>query len=263
MVDPTPQSASPGDAHAPSADTMSEAALREGVARFKWYSPIDFGGGVTARGNFNGSDLNSINFGLGRWDYILRRNLPSLVGKRVLDIGCNSGIFCVEMARMGAVDVVGVDSSAAWPGWVAQAEFVKAALEWRCQTRYPVRFVDADMAAIPDLDLGRFDVVIALCCIYYLKDEPLQRLVNHLARNTETLVLQGNTNRNDQSPEVLRRATPGYLNRATRQAGFPHVSVDRPLFYGRPCVVASHRPPPRLAPLPRRDRLRLWLRRWI
>lgn len=252
-----------GAAVPPPAPRMSEALLREGVARYRWYSPIDFGGGVVARGNFNGSELNSINFGLGRWDYILRRNLPSLVGKRVLDIGCNSGVFCVEMARMGAVDVVGVDSSGAWPGWTEQAEFVKAALEWRCNTSYPIRFVDADMANIPDLELGRFDVAIALCCIYYLEDEPLQRLMDHLAQTTETLVLQGNTNRGDQKPEVLHRATPAYLSRAARRAGFKYVRVDRPLFYGRPVVVASHTPPPQHVPLPRRDRLRLWLRRWI
>jgi SAM-dependent methyltransferase len=261
----TPPAEAPhaGPEDLPSAETMTESALRDGIARFKWYSPIDFGGGAVARGDFNGSDLNSIDFGLGRWDFILRRNMPNLVGKRVLDIGCNSGIFSVEMARMGAAEVVGVDSSAAWPQWMEQASFVKAALEWRSKTRYPIRFVDADMATIPDLDLGRFDVAIALCCIYYLKDDPLQRLVDHLAANADTLILQGNTNRNDQTRDVLRRAHPDYLSRAVRRAGFPHVYVDRPLFYGRPCVVASHHPPPSLAALPRRDRLRLWLRRWV
>jgi len=36
-------------------------------------------------------------------------NLPSLTGKKVLEIGCGHGALCYELAKRGAAEVVGVD----------------------------------------------------------------------------------------------------------------------------------------------------------
>ena len=64
--------------------------ILEKIRSFKWYSAVDFGNGITANTNYPTScclSPNSINTGAGKWNYIIRRNLPDLQGKRLLDIG--------------------------------------------------------------------------------------------------------------------------------------------------------------------------------
>jgi SAM-dependent methyltransferase len=242
---------------------MTDELLRQEIAKFRWYQPVSFGGGIVASNRAGPHTLASHEFGRAKWRYIVERNLPDVQGLRVLDLGCNCGLFSIELARAGAREVVGIDSERTWPGWKEQAQLVKEALEWRCATGYNVSFVEGSMASVPELGLGRFDVVMALCSIYYLGDDEIQRLLGH-CRETGCpfVLLQGNTNRRDQSPEVRARATPRYLASALRTAGYAHTRIDAPLWYSRPVVVGSTGPFV-AAPTSRRDRLRAWLRRRI
>ncbi|MEW6750973.1 MAG: methyltransferase domain-containing protein [Candidatus Latescibacterota bacterium] len=83
-----------------------------------------------------------------------------VVGKRVLDVGCGSGRYGVELARRGAV-VVGVDFA---PAMVDLAE--RAAREAGVQER--CRFVAADFLGWPEP--GRFDICLATGFFDYQKD---------------------------------------------------------------------------------------------
>ena len=71
----------------------------------------------------------------------------------VLDLGCNTAEVLGHVARRRPeASFVGVDHS---PSALAVA-----------RRRFPRhRFVEADLAALPDLDLPRFDLVIALCTL--------------------------------------------------------------------------------------------------
>lgn len=243
---------------------MNEETLKERVREYTWYNPIDFGNGIIAGGNFRyPAGLSSIHFGLGKWKYIIERNLPDLQGKRVMDIGCNNGLFCVQMARMGAREIIGVDSEETWPKWMEQAEFVKEALEWRCQTRYPIKYIDSDMAAIPELELGRFDLVIALCCVYYLQEDQMHRLFQYMRKNTDYFLVQCNTNRNDQPKDVHRRAMPEFIVKTMKAAGFRNIAVDKPILYERPVVVGSDGPLADQMPKKKIDAVRYWVRKKI
>lgn len=214
------------------------------VRSMTWYSAVDFGNGIIARTNQRSSYLigpDSIYTGEGKWNYIIRRNLPNLQGKRVLDLGCNNGIMCIMAARAGATEVVGVDSCSTWKEWMEQAEFVKEALEWRCKTRYPISYIDSDMRELPRLGLGRFDVVMILCCLYYLSDDDIAKLLSYLQMNTRHVIIQCNIS--GVHPRATnRRATPAYMVSALEKAGFKYVYVDKPLFYPNPVVVATDRP---------------------
>ena len=48
--------------------------------------------------------------GAGEWD-ALKRMLPALKGRRVLDLGCGYGWHCIYAAQHGAAEVTGIDLS--------------------------------------------------------------------------------------------------------------------------------------------------------
>lgn len=75
-------------------------------------------------------------------------------GKRILDIGCSSGIAPILLGREGRV-VVGVDSDAK-----AIEEALAHLAEESAATQKRVRFIEADFLAIEGLDNQKFDTVI-------------------------------------------------------------------------------------------------------
>lgn len=240
---------------------MNDDIIRQNIPKFTWYSPVNFGNGIVAKGNFKvETNIDSIHFGISKWKFIVERNLPDIQGKRVLDIGCNNGLSCVHLARMGAREVYGIDSEKHWPNFMAQAKFVKEAMEWRCNTKYPITYIDSDLSSIPELDLGNFDLVTALCCIYYLDDKDLTRLLSYFYKTVDVLLIQCNTNKNDQIYEVHRRAIPSYIGKILTDVGYPFISYDIPLFYERPIVVASKIPMKKSLGFSKIDRVRSWIR---
>ncbi len=86
-----------------------------------------------------------------------RIKLPeSLVGKAVLDIGCNEGFFCAEAKRRGAARVVGLDNA-------------DHALEF-ARNKYSelgIEFVKGTWDVLP---AGQFDVVLWLSAMHYETD---------------------------------------------------------------------------------------------
>lgn len=240
---------------------LDDETLNDRISEFKWYQPISFGGGVAAYPTGQSHLLNAFCWGRKKWQYIVQRNLPDIQGARVLDIGCNAGLFSIEMARMGAREVVAVDSKVTWPPFPQQAELVKEALEARCNTKYNVRFIDRPMTEIPDLDLGTFDLVVSLCSLYYLPEDEMLNLLNYF-RETECkcVLIQANNKRDTSDKEDMTRASFKFLRSLVARAGYEHIQLDAPLFYTRPIVVAYH-DKPTLLPMSRRDRLRQRLHR--
>ena len=81
--------------------------------------------------------------------------LPSLKGKRFLDIGCNEGFFCGYAMFDGAEEVVGIDQS-------------KVAIQ-----KAKLRFTDIDFRnqSWDELPEGTFDVIIMLSALHYATDQ--------------------------------------------------------------------------------------------
>lgn len=98
-----------------------------------------------------------------------------VTGQRVLDIGCGSGRYCVEFARRGASEVVGVDLA---DNMIALANQEAA----RCQVTDRCRFVVGDFA---DQAFDRpFDIVIAMGVFDYLHkpEDFLRRMIKICSR---------------------------------------------------------------------------------
>jgi SAM-dependent methyltransferase len=106
-----------------------------------------------------------------------RLNLPSLSGKRFLDLGCNTGFYCRWAYQQGAAHVVGVDNS---PQVIEQA---------RSQSPAEIIFRDTGWDDFPH---DCYDVVILLSAIHYANNpRDVVRNIRRSLKDDGLLVLEG------------------------------------------------------------------------
>lgn len=223
-------------------ENMSNEFILDEIKKYKWFSHVDFGDNIVAKStSWKDAPMNSRHMGVSKFDYIIKRNLPDLQGKRILEIGCNNGIIAIHMIRLGAIEVVGIDSERTWPNWKKQAEFVKKALEWRCKTKYNISYHDMQMTQIPSCNLGKFDIVIALNCLYYISETEIETLIQHISKISKIMLIQCNTQ--DQK-HLGKRPHPEYMKKTLLKNGFPFVMKDHPweFFQGKKIVKKYIRP---------------------
>jgi len=142
---------------------LSAEQLRERVRELApWMVPFRLGPGVAT------IDLDSKAGRQNVQNYLFRRNLitdtvvdvlgADLATSTVLDIGCNSGFFSLDLATRGAQHVDGVDLRS---DNIARAQFVKE--------HFGVGNVDFRVSDADDLETGRrWDVVLNLGLLYHV-----------------------------------------------------------------------------------------------
>ncbi len=221
--------------------------IRSGILGYQqWYQSVDFGSGiiadVTTPPDWQPHPELNPGSGLDRWNFIIRRNLPDVRNLRVLDLGCNVGLYSIEIARMGAREVVSVDRDATMRqrtgqlprvNLVSQAEFVRRAFELRENRSYPIKIKAIDFKDLAALrGLGRFDLILALNVVYHELDRA-PSLIGALAEMTDDLVLQSSV----VHPTPIREwASVGKSVEMLTAAGFNYVTVDHPCGYTQPVV---------------------------
>lgn len=196
------------------------------------YAPVYFCAGLKL-GNLW---INSV--GYGRWHYMLRKSLPPLSGKRILDLGANNAFNSLHMLRSGAKEVIGIELS---EDNIKQGELVKKGIEWADNKRYNFRYINENMKEIVNMNLGRFDIVLALCCIYYLDDDSISNLIQFISTITEVFVVQCNLEKNiDRSVSyTYEKASIEYNMKMLKDNGFPCIKVIAPYNYSRPLLIAK------------------------
>lgn len=202
----------------------SEAGKRTG------YSSAYFGYGLRS-----GNILKNY-VGDGRWHFIMRRHIPALQGARLLDLGSNDAFHSLQALRNGAAQAIAIERNDAA---IARGLWFRDAFEWTDNRRYDFRYVQIDMAAVPETDLGRFSFAMALCSIYYLDDAGIARLVKHLSTIAPTLLLMCNTEHDigRTDPDEYTRASVAYTVAKMTANGFPATTVVAPGHYSRPLVI--------------------------
>lgn len=199
-------------------------------AYHKWYAPLYIGSGLKI------GRIWDIDVGSGRWRYMLRDSLPSLAGKRILDLGANNAFNGIHMLRTGAQEVIGIELDS---DHIAQGKLVKEIYEWADNRRYNFHYVQANMADIPSLNLGDFDCVTAFCCIYYLDDVGIKQLIRYLSTITDILVLQcnhyGDVGRKEA--HTYEKARLEYAIKALQSNGFTRTQIVAPKGYKRPLAI--------------------------
>jgi SAM-dependent methyltransferase len=108
-------------------------------------------------------------------DKLKALRLPSLAGRRFLDVGCNEGFFCGYAKFDGAVQAVGIDRSRAAIG--------------RARNKFPsCEFLQQSWEDLPD---GPFDVILLASALHYADDQAalISKLMSRVSEDG-TLVLE-------------------------------------------------------------------------
>jgi SAM-dependent methyltransferase len=170
---------------------ISRAEIEQTIKSYpRWYQDIHFGPLLATRSSLLNS-LKHLLFGPYKKTKLVLENLDGLERKRVIDVGCNSGLYALEASCRGAVYVLGIDNN---PVFIDQAR--KVAEIFRRQGR-PVgnnefKLVDTMQNHLDLLDDK--DVMIACCVLYHLG--PLHEFKERLVKSTiRRLILQGNVER--------------------------------------------------------------------
>ncbi len=125
----------------------------------EWYQTIDIDGELTP-GIHGRGDVEKT------WDHVKEFLPETLEGIRILDLGCNAGMYCVKSILMGAEEVVGIESQ---DFCFRQALFVKDYMERKHDRKMNIRYVHG---SIEDhvKEMAGFDIVYAFSILYHLPD---------------------------------------------------------------------------------------------
>jgi tRNA (mo5U34)-methyltransferase len=140
-----------------------DAAAREETAKTierlgPWYHNVVFAPGTM-------TNPSNADYPASRWRVLDPLIPKDLRGKSVLDIGCNSGFFSLEMKKRGAERVVGIDIM---DFLLAQSRF---ASHW---FDLPLELYECGAYDVQQLN-SKFDIVIFIGVLYHLK-HPLYAL---------------------------------------------------------------------------------------
>jgi len=211
-----------------------KARISEKETQFikEWYAPMLFGVDLKI------GKLFDCNVGFGRWHYLLKKHLPSLSGKRVLDLGANNAFNSLQMLRSGASQSVAVELESIN---IDRGMFAKTAFEWFDTQRYDLQYVHTNMKNVPGMELGHFDLVIALCSLYYLTDEQIAELIRYVSTATDLFLVQCNISPTvARSDEQIRiKSSVPYTLDMLRNNGFSRTKLIAPTGYTRPLIIAQ------------------------
>jgi len=134
-----------------------------------WYQPIRLGLGLqTIAVNKHGDrcTVRSLDRGIRKWRTFVQPNLPfDLRGKRVLEVGCNAGLFLHTCVQAGVREAVGIEKD---EHYYNQAQFIMDAFSRLNDRYYPVRVYPGSMEDFDYPMLGNFDLTLLLNVIYHI-----------------------------------------------------------------------------------------------
>ena len=120
-----------------------------------WYQRIDLGGNFTTHKNKSSKDS---------WNNIISLT-GNISGKRVLDLGCNAGLFSILSVIDGAKEVISVEKGKIQ---FKQALFVKEYFNDFYKKELPITYINNDVAFLDYPSIEKFDVVLALSILYHI-----------------------------------------------------------------------------------------------
>jgi cyclopropane fatty-acyl-phospholipid synthase-like methyltransferase len=122
-----------------------------------WYQSVKFNEEVSCV-----SDHSRLS-GEYAWNHIVKFLPEEMGGMRVLDLGSNAGLFSVRCAQRGASEVIGIEKE---KKHFKQSKFL---IDYFSQEKeLPVRIINSPLESIGSLNLGKFDLVLAISVLYWV-----------------------------------------------------------------------------------------------
>ena len=214
-------------------ELLSEEVFRSRIAALArrradfFYAPVYHGRG------YGIGPISNIEVGSGKWRFI-RRHLPDVRGKRVLDLGTNNAMIPLEMLRAGARSVTAYEPD---PVFADYARINRRWFEFVDNRSYGFDLVERPMHAALERDLMGHDIATSFCSLYYEPPENMARITRALSRAVEYFVVQANENKEQHSGELARLASLEFLSRLLAENGFAEQRIVQFGYYDRPLVI--------------------------
>lgn len=192
------------------------------------YAPVYYGRGYKA------GKIASVEFGTGKWLFI-RRYLPDVRGKTIIDLGSHNCLLPLEMLRRGAARVVAFEVNS------VAAQFARLNHGWYefvDNRKYNLELIEGDMNEVCKLELSEYDGATAFCSLYYASEENMEKIVRALSGSVEFFVVQCNQNPNEHIGELLRRCSLAFIRDLLRRNGFGRLEIVSFWYYDRPLIIA-------------------------
>lgn len=158
-----------------------------------------------------------------KWQQIASALPADLSGWRALDIGCNAGFYCFELARRGA-DVLGIDCD---ERYLRQARWAAQQFELSDRTHFERRQVYAVTR-----ERRQFDLVLFMGVFYHLR-YPMLAMDGVAQMNPRLLVFQTLTAPGEEVFETGHDIALGFNNRdLMNEPGWPKMSFLEHEFCG-------------------------------
>lgn len=206
--------------------------LKDRIESLKeWYYYINFDG-IEVRRDLKRDKASSLN----NWNNCLKYCIPDVRDKRIMDIGCNAGLYDLEIAKLGAREVIGLDLD------MRQAVFTKDFFSKKWQTNFSnINFIQKNVKdSLPDL--GRFDFACIFCAVYHFT-ERIDFVIEEVSKITDTLVLQGNLRRLNSPKYRDRIGTESAgiegMAKLLKRHGFGRLHIFNFKDYPKPVVIGE------------------------
>lgn len=147
-----------------------KSQVRELDRKQAWWHDIELPYGIRTR-NLSQKDLE-LNHNIVKWERTAR--YLDVKGKRVIDIGCNEGFYCLKLSAMGASYVLGVDIN---PLRIEKAKFVANILKPQ-----NVEYIQKSVYDLTPSKDGMYDIAICLGFLHRVPDPfGVTKIVSDLA----------------------------------------------------------------------------------
>lgn len=135
---------------------MDTANLKQQIKQLGgWYQKIDLDGIVTTSSTQSTIDV---------WKKI-RLLTGDIKGKKILDLGCNAGLYSINSIIEGAREVIGVELNSTF---FNQALFIKDYYENKYKKLFPLTYLKMNISDIDFSTIGKFDIVYAIAVLYHV-----------------------------------------------------------------------------------------------
>lgn len=149
----------------------------------RWYQLIKLDGKETKVTGGKGDVVTT-------WNNIKTLLPKNLNDYRVLDLGCNAGMYCINSILMGAKEAVGIDNSNVY---YKQALFLKEHMARKHNMKMNINYINGTIHENLK-GLGKFDIVFALSILYHIKNTHIQEVCKWIANNTNNIICRFRNN---------------------------------------------------------------------